>query len=144
MKLENISFGHPYLDLRAQSGNSLSTLFSHVDRFKVAEVNLMLDWEDSSGSSSEDETEDWSMPKVLSAMRSSSHNGGRQSMKGLQMAISEGWLVQRARDMCSFAHDRYRQAVEAHAATLPSQVLGKMSFRASALLFLSVPLLQLG
>ncbi len=50
-------------------------------------------------------------------------------MRGLQIAIAEGWLVQRARDMCSFAHDRYRQAAEAEALNLPSDLIAKMSFR---------------
>ena len=50
-------------------------------------------------------------------------------MRGLQVAISEGWLVQRARDMCSFAHDRYRQAAEAEALSLPNDMIAKMSFR---------------
>jgi hypothetical protein len=50
-------------------------------------------------------------------------------MRGLQVAISEGWLVQRARDMCSFAHDRYRQAAEAEALSLPNDLVAKMSFR---------------
>lgn len=50
-------------------------------------------------------------------------------MRGLQIAIAEGWLVQRARDMCSFAHDRYRQAAEAEAMNLPSDLIAKMSFR---------------
>jgi hypothetical protein len=50
-------------------------------------------------------------------------------MRGLQIAIAEGWLVQRARDMCSFAHDRYRQAAEAEALSLPDDLIAKMSFR---------------
>jgi hypothetical protein len=54
-------------------------------------------------------------------------------MRGLQVAISEGWLVQRARDMCSFAHDRYRQAAEAEALSLPNDMIAKMSFRVRVL-----------
>jgi hypothetical protein len=69
-------------------------------------------------------------------------------MRGLQMAIAEGWLVQRvyiasylpfgvlllsislgARDMCSFAHDRYRQAAEADAQMLPEESSARMRFR---------------
>ena len=53
----------------------------------------------------------------------------RRSMRGLQIAIAEGWLVQRARDMCSFAHDQYRQAAEAEALSLPDDLISKMSFR---------------
>ncbi|KAI0809255.1 histidine kinase [Irpex lacteus] len=96
--------------------------------FKVTEVALMMDWEDSSGSSSDEDTDDWTIPKsVRSAENMTSTSRG--SMRGLQMAIQEGWLVQRARDMCSFTHDRFRQAAQAEAASLPESVTSKMSFR---------------
>lgn len=62
-------------------------------------------------------------------------------MRGLQIAIAEGWLVQRARDMCSFAHDRYRQAAEAEALNLPSDLIAKMSFRVRSTDNLSYPLI---
>ncbi len=88
----------------------------------------MMDWEDSSGSSSDEDTDDWTIPKsVRSAENMTSTSRG--SMRGLQMAIQEGWLVQRARDMCSFTHDRFRQAAQAEAASLPESVTSKMSFR---------------
>lgn len=87
----------------------------------------MVDWEDSSGSSSEDDVDCmWSVPK---ASAETSLSTARGSMRGLQHAIQEGWLVQRARDMCSFAHDRYRQAAQAEAASLPDGSVPKMSFR---------------
>ncbi|KAK0481591.1 hypothetical protein IW261DRAFT_1550690 [Armillaria novae-zelandiae] len=54
-----------------------------------------------------------------------------EDASGLQKALDEGWLIQRARDMCSFAHDRYRQAAQAEAANLPEDVAAKMSFRMS-------------
>ena len=100
-------------------------------RFKVTEVALMMDWEDfSSGGGSEDESDDvWDLHKAVSNLRDSSAGGTRGSMRGLQMALSEGWLVQRARDMCSFAHDRYRQAAQAEAEALPEESVAKMSFR---------------
>ena len=99
--------------------------------FKVTEVALMVDWEDSSGSSSDEETDDqWTIPKsVRTADVMSSTSRG--SMRGLQMAIQEGWLVQRARDMCSFTHDRFRQAAQAEVVNLPEGVTSKMSFRVS-------------
>jgi hypothetical protein len=50
-------------------------------------------------------------------------------MRGLQLAVAEGWLITRARDMCSFAHDRYRQAAQAEAANLAPEAIAKMSFR---------------
>ncbi|TFY70059.1 hypothetical protein EVJ58_g21 [Rhodofomes roseus] len=103
--------------------------------FKVAEVALLMDWEDSSGSSGSDEEQEdmWNVSKAVSRVSSLNEGqlgpSGRGSMRGLQMAIAEGWLVQRARDMCSFSHDRYRQATQAEAELLPAEVISKMSFR---------------
>jgi hypothetical protein len=89
-----------------------------------------MDHDSLSGSSgSELDTEDGSSSESTSATREKSTTTTRRSMRGLQIAISEGWLVQRARDMCSFAHDRYRQAAEAEALNLPSDLIAKMSFR---------------
>ncbi|PBL00451.1 histidine kinase [Armillaria gallica] len=95
------------------------------ESFKVTEVALMMHLEDASGSSSsEDEHEDY-----LTFHRMDTTNSPRNSILGLQKALDEGWLIQRARDMCSFAHDRYRQAAQAEAANLPEDVAAKMSFR---------------
>lgn len=89
----------------------------------------MVDWEDSSGSSgSGEETDDWNLSQALTSAQG---NASAVSMRGLHEALSAGWLVQRARDMCAFAHDRYRQAAEAEAAKLPTEVTEKMSFRVS-------------
>ncbi|KAF8665081.1 hypothetical protein AX16_000549 [Volvariella volvacea WC 439] len=101
------------------------------ETFKVTEVALMMDWEDSSGSSSsEDELEDmWNLRKAVNNLRETALNSSRGSMRGLQQALAEGWLIQRAREMCSFAHDRYRQAAQAEAETMPPEALSKMSFR---------------
>ncbi|KAI3615522.1 histidine kinase [Moniliophthora roreri] len=97
------------------------------ETFKVAEVSLMIDWEDSSGSSGSDDDDDviWNLRKA----RESGNNTSRDSMRGLQTALVEGWLVQRARDMCSFAHDRYRQAAQAEADILSSETVARMSLR---------------
>ncbi|KAK0233760.1 dual-domain HisK/Mak2 protein kinase [Armillaria fumosa] len=95
------------------------------ESFKVTEVALMMHLEDASGSSSsEDEHDDY-----LTFHRMDTTNSPRNSILGLQKALDEGWLIQRARDMCSFAHDRYRQAAQAEAANLPEDVAAKMSFR---------------
>jgi hypothetical protein len=90
-----------------------------------------MDHESPSGSSSSDiDTEDDRSPAGrMSALRDKSAGASRRSMRGLQIAIAEGWLVQRARDMCSFAHDRYRQAAEAEALSLSDDLIAKMSFR---------------
>jgi hypothetical protein len=100
-------------------------------RFKTTDVAVVMDHDSPSSSSSSDfETEDdQSSDSLMPTSRGSSASGTRRSMRGLQIAISEGWLVQRARDMCSFAHDRYRQAAEAEAFNLPHDLIAKMSFR---------------
>ncbi|PVF96145.1 hypothetical protein CPB86DRAFT_523058 [Serendipita vermifera] len=54
---------------------------------------------------------------------------GRASMRGLQQALAQGWLTQRARDMCSFTHDKYRQAATHMAGLLPDIVTMKMSLK---------------
>lgn len=99
--------------------------------FKVTEVALMMDWEDSSGSSGSDDEPDnmWNLHKAVSNLRDTGSGSSRGSMRGLQFALAEGWLIQRARDMCSFAHDRYRQAAQAEADALPEESIRKMSFR---------------
>ncbi len=90
----------------------------------------MMDWEDHSGSSSEDEVDQkWNLRKAVTHLKDTSSNITRSSMRGLQLALSEGWLIQRARDMCSFSHDRYRQAVQAEVELLPDDTIAKMSFR---------------
>ena len=99
--------------------------------FKVTEVALMMDWEDSSGSSgSDDEMDDmWNLHKAVTNLQQNGSNNARGSIRGLQLALAEGWLIQRARDMCSFAHDRYRQAARAEVDALPADSIEKMSFR---------------
>lgn len=90
----------------------------------------MLDWDDSNGSSSDDDTDDmWHVPTAAHRMGETGLSASRSSIRGLQLAIQEGWLVQRARDMCSFTHDRFRQAAQAEAAALPETTISKMSFR---------------
>ncbi|KAI9445552.1 histidine kinase [Lactarius indigo] len=106
--------------------------------FKTTDVAAVMDHDSLSGSSgSELDTEDdRSSGESMSATREKSTTTTRRSMRGLQIAIAEGWLVQRARDMCSFAHDRYRQAAEAEALGLPSDLIAKMSFRIISMMLL--------
>ncbi|KAF8272384.1 histidine kinase [Lactarius quietus] len=105
--------------------------------FKTTDVAAVMDHDSLSGSSgSEFDTEDASSSESKSATRDKSTTTSRRSMRGLQIAISEGWLVQRARDMCSFAHDRYRQAAEAEALNLPSDLIAKMYFRIISMMLL--------
>ncbi|KAG5651916.1 hypothetical protein H0H81_006931 [Sphagnurus paluster] len=113
------------------------------ETFKVTEVALMMDWEDSSGNSgSEDESDDmWNLHKAVSNLRETgSSTNTRGSMRGLQFALAEGWLIQRARDMCSFAHDRYRQAAQAEAEALPQETTAKMSFRIVLMMLHETPM----
>jgi len=105
-----------------------------------------MDHDSPSGSSSSDfDTEDDRSPKdsPVPTTREKSTGTTRRSMRGLQIAISEGWLVQRARDMCSFAHDRYRQAAEAEALSLPDDLIAKMSFRVRIFLSCSIMITKL-
>ena len=53
----------------------------------------------------------------------------KSSMWGLQQVLAQGWLVRRARDMCSFMHDRYRQAAIHMASQLPDIIVMKMCLR---------------
>ncbi len=110
---------------------SLHILNVLLYRFKTTDVATVMDHDSPSGSSSSDfDTEDdRSSNGLVHVSREKSTDTTRRSMRGLQVAISEGWLVQRARDMCSFAHDRYRQAAEAEALSLPDDLIAKMSFR---------------
>ncbi|KAI5123720.1 hypothetical protein M0805_000314 [Coniferiporia weirii] len=96
--------------------------------FRVATV---IDWDDYSSSSEEEfESEgplrSLRVPRVMDQMNLSTT---RTSMKGMQSAISEGWLVQRARDMCSFAHDRHHQTATAMAEAFPKETVANMSLR---------------
>lgn len=58
-------------------------------------------------------------------------NTGRESMRGLQIAIQEGWLNQRGRELCSFTHDRYLHA--AHDLARNEWPVSTMSYRVSSL-----------
>jgi hypothetical protein len=95
----------------------------------------MMDWEDSSGSGGGNQgvTENmWNLHKAVSTLHETGPGNTHRSMRGLQLALAEGWLITRARDMCSFAHDRYRQAAQAEAERLPSDAIAKMSLRVRA------------
>ncbi|KAI0028278.1 histidine kinase [Vararia minispora EC-137] len=94
--------------------------------FKVTDVSLVMDREESSGSQSEDEEPFNFKPSKREWDQASTSRG---SIHGLQVAIAEGWLVQRGRDMCSFAHDRYRQAAELEAHSHSEGFVAKMSYR---------------
>ncbi|EIW86383.1 dual-domain HisK Mak2 protein kinase [Coniophora puteana RWD-64-598 SS2] len=97
--------------------------------FQVTEVAILMEWEDTSGSSSEEDSEDqWDFTKTVSMLKNRVP-AARSAMRGLQAAVSEGWIIQRGRDLCSFAHDRYRHTAQLEAQRLPEPVVAKMSFR---------------
>lgn len=99
-------------------------------RFKVTDVASMMDVDDSSDYRGDDEANHRrDLQKATTYLKDTESNITRSSMRGLQLALSEGWLVQRARDMCSFAHDRYRQAAQAEMESLPPNIIADMSFR---------------
>lgn len=95
----------------------------------------MMDWEDSNGHSGPDDDVDvdimWSLHRAVTNLRETGTANSHRSMRGLQLALTEGWLITRARDMCSFAHDRYRQAAQAEVESLTQESIAKMSFRVS-------------
>jgi hypothetical protein len=102
-----------------------NTNFTLCSRFKVAEVGFMMHWEDSTTGAQGDNNADFS--KAFREHASMQTNSGRESMHGLQVALQEGWLVQRGRELCSFSHDRYHQAARDLAkAEWP---VAKMSYR---------------
>ena len=87
----------------------------------------MMDW--SSGSQDDEEPiETLDFAKALSTVNDESASIGN-SIRGQQIAISEGWLINRARDMCSFTHDRYRQAAQTELDTFPEELVAKMSLK---------------
>ncbi|KXN87566.1 Peroxide stress-activated histidine kinase mak2 [Leucoagaricus sp. SymC.cos] len=111
------------------------------ETFKVTEVALMMDWDDQGGCSSEEESDHkWNLQKAVTHLKEAGSNVTRSSMRGLQLALSEGWLIQRARDMCSFSHDRYRQAAQAETETLSQDVIAKMSFRIILMMLHEMPI----
>lgn len=52
-------------------------------------------------------------------------------MKGMHLAMAEGWIVQRARDKCSFSHDRHRQAADAYRDSIPVEERNEMMLKVS-------------
>ncbi|KAJ7630475.1 hypothetical protein FB45DRAFT_915621 [Roridomyces roridus] len=112
------------------------------ETFNLTEIARLIDGEDNnSGSSGEEEGEErWSFTRAVSKIPDSAPTtNASASIRGLQMAIEEGWIIQRARDMCSFAHDRYRQAAQAELASLPEDVLAKNSLRVVLMMLSEVP-----
>ncbi|KAJ7071393.1 hypothetical protein C8F01DRAFT_1110373 [Mycena amicta] len=111
------------------------------ETFNLTEIAQLIDGEDNSGSSGEEEVEErWSIARAVTNVPDAVPIGNASAtMRGLQVAVEEGWIIQRARDMCSFAHDRYRQAAQADVATLPEGAAAKMSLRIILMMLNDVP-----
>lgn len=94
----------------------------------ITEMIVLMQWA-AYGSSDEDENEDLrQIPRAISNSIQASVNT-RQSTYGLQKAIAEGWLVDRARETCFFTHDRYRHAVENEIANMPKESTARLSLK---------------
>ncbi|KAJ7022028.1 hypothetical protein C8F04DRAFT_1139170 [Mycena alexandri] len=111
------------------------------ETFNLTEIAQLIDGDVNSGSSGDEDTEErWSLVRAASNVPDTAPMGSASaSMRGLQLAIDEGWIIQRARDMCSFAHDRYRQAAQADLASLSEDVVAKMSLRIIGMMLSELP-----
>lgn len=94
----------------------------------------MIDAEDTSSGSGSSSDEELTRGESFQSLRFKAKEmrqitATRSSMRGFQMAVAEGWLVQRARDMCSFAHDRHYQTAAAMAEAMPEGAVASMSLR---------------
>ncbi|KZT56029.1 hypothetical protein CALCODRAFT_550887 [Calocera cornea HHB12733] len=87
--------------------------------FKITDVAMMMDWEEANGNDDSDSDESKS---------------SRGSMQGLQMALSEGWLVHRGRETCAFSHDRFRQAAVTFTEHMPPDVVMGMNLKIAVVL----------
>jgi hypothetical protein len=109
-------------------------------RFKTTDVANMMDSDANRTNDAEDDAS--GTPRGPASQESSSepdHDIGdvlpttigysRASMRGLQQVLAQGWLIQRARDMCSFTHDKYRQAATHMASQLPDIVIMRMCLK---------------
>lgn len=104
-----------------------------LSRFKINEIATMVDWDEGG------KPDDLDLIQLLGKRKSASRvikrapsaeiAYSKPSMWGLQQVLAQGWLVQRARDMCSFMHDRYRQAAIHMASQLPDITVMKMCLR---------------
>ncbi|KZP00739.1 histidine kinase [Calocera viscosa TUFC12733] len=87
--------------------------------FKITDVAMMMDWEEANGNDDSDSDES---------------KTSRGSMQGLQMALSEGWLVHRGRETCAFSHDRFRQAAVTFTEHMPPDVVMSMNLKIALVL----------
>jgi hypothetical protein len=96
----------------------------------------MMEWESCGNSSDEDDM--GNEPRISKATTCTTDTD-IQGMRGLQTAISAGWLVVRARETCSFTHDRYRFSVAAETEQLPAESVATISLKVISDVSLSHP-----
>ena len=101
-----------------------------VDRFKANDIANMMDSDKRSGSG-EDDSGSAGSSSEHEMDGATMHPTGysRPSMRGLQQVVGQGWIIQRARDMCSFTHDKYRQAATHMAGQLPDITIMRMCLK---------------
>lgn len=93
-------------------------------------MKILMEWTDCSGSDSEDEGASLvsAIEEALDSSANKSHLPN-QLMRGLQIAVSEGWLVDHTQETCWFAHDRYRNVVEAEIGTMSKDIFEKIHLK---------------
>lgn len=98
--------------------------------FKANDVANMMDSE-KRNRSDEDESGSAGSSSDHEADGGAVHPTGysRPSMRGLQQVVGQGWIIPRARDMCSFTHDKYRQAATHMAGQLPDITIMRMCLK---------------
>jgi hypothetical protein len=100
-----------------------------LHRFKINDIATMMDWDEG------DKPEDFNLIELLRKRKAKLNVIERVPSSELAYSklsmrvLAQGWLVQRARDMCSFMHDRYRQAAIHMASQLPDITVMKMCLR---------------
>ena len=112
---------------------SRSVLIYSPRRFKINDIANMVDWDEGGKPDDLNLIQQLGKRKTPSKMVEHTPSAelaySKASMRGLQQVLAQGWLVQRARDMCSFMHDRYRQAAIHMASQLPDITVMKMCLR---------------
>ena len=104
----------------------------------MTELKVLTEWAVYGSSGSEDETDArlLNQPPTDFALASTRPSGTHQPTQGLQIALSESWIECRGREICSFTHDRYRDAVEIEIQSRPVEYIAKVSLKVPLLLIL--------
>ena len=103
----------------------------------MTELKVLTEWAVYGSSGSEDETDArlHIHSPTNSALTFTRPSGINQPTQGLQVALSESWIECRNREICSFTHDRYRDAVEIEIQSRPVEYIAKISLKVPTVLF---------